>query len=147
MDAAERILGEVDYWGFFNLDAKRDPRTGTVYYMEVNPRMGRNSYYATAAGAELAGAVVDDVIRGVEREPVRGEDEVLYSIVSPLLLPYYVRDATLRRRVLTAARRRTVHPLLYEKGNWRRRGYVAVNRLNHVKKLATHYRRPSSTGF
>ncbi|WP_022925486.1 hypothetical protein [Serinicoccus marinus] len=147
MDAAEQILGAVDYWGFANIDAKRDPRTGTIYYMEVNPRMGRNSFYATAAGADLAGAVVDDVVRGVEREPVRGTEEVLYSIVSPLVLPYYVRDAALRRRVLAAARRKVVHPLLYERGNWRRRAYVAANRLNHAKKLATFYRRPSASGF
>ncbi|OLT18390.1 hypothetical protein BJF80_15425 [Serinicoccus sp. CUA-874] len=147
MDAAEQILGAVDYWGFANIDAKRDPRTGTIYYMEVNPRMGRNSFYATAAGADLAGAVVDDLVRGVEREPVRGTEEVLYSIVSPLVLPYYVRDAALRRRVLAAARRKVVHPLLYERGNWRRRAYVAANRLNHAKKLATFYRRPSASGF
>lgn len=147
MDAAERILGEVDYWGFANIDAKRDPRTGTLHYMEVNPRMGRNSFYATAAGADIAGAFVDDMVRDVERTPVRATREVLYSIVSPTVLPYYVRERQLRRRVLGAARRKVVHPLLYEKGNWRRRAYVAANRLNHTKKLATFYRRPSASGF
>lgn len=147
MDAAEKILGEVDYWGFANIDAKRDPRTGTIYYMEVNPRMGRNSFYATASGADIAGALIDDVIRHKRREPRRGTREILYSIVSPLVLPYYVRDKALRRRVLAAARREVVHPLLYERGNWRRRGYVLANRANHVRKLARFYPRPNATGF
>lgn len=147
MEAAEQILGEVDYWGFANIDAKRDPRTGTLYYMEVNPRMGRNSFYATAAGADIAGALVDDVIRHERREPRRGTREILYSIVSPLVLPYYVRDKALRRRVLAAARRTVAHPLLYERGNWRRRSYVLANRVNHVRKLAKFYPRPSTTGF
>ena len=87
------------------------------------------------------------IANGRAQEPVRGTEEVLYSIVSPLVLPYYVRDPALRRRVLAAARRQVVHPLLYERGNWRRRAYVAANRLNHAKKLATFYRRPSASGF
>jgi D-aspartate ligase len=147
MDAAERILTEVGYWGFANVDAKRDPRTGTLYFMEMNARMGRNSFYATAAGADIVGALVDDVVRGVEREPRRGTHEVLYSIVSPLMLPYYVRDRSLRRTVVAAARRGIVHPLLYERRNLRRQGYVAAQRLNHVRKFAKHYPRLSETGF
>lgn len=147
MDAAEGILGEVDYWGFANIDAKIDPRTGVTYYMEMNPRMGRNSYYATAAGADIVGALVDDVIFRREREPRRGTREILYSIVSPVMLLHYVRDKDLRRRTLAAARRGIVHPLIYERGNWRRRGYVAAQRLNHVRKFARYYPKPSQTGF
>lgn len=147
MAATERILTEVGYWGFANVDAKRDPRTGTLYLMEMNARMGRNSFYATAAGADIAGALVDDVVHRVERVPRRGTLEVLYSIISPLMIPYYVRDKALRRQVLAAARRGTVHPLLYERRNLRRRGYVAAQRLNHVRKFARFYPRPSETGF
>lgn len=147
MDAAERILTEMGYRGFANIDAKRDSRTGTLHFMEMNARMGRNSFYATAAGADIAGALVDDVVHHVEREPRRATKEVLYSIVSPLMLPRYVRDPALRRRVLAAARRGTVHPLLYERGNLRRRAYVAAQRLNHVLKFARFYPRVSESGF
>lgn len=147
MDAAERILGEIGYWGFANIDAKRDSRTGTLHFMEMNARMGRNSFYATAAGADIVGALVDDVVHHVERQPRRATKEVLYSIVSPLMLPRYVRDPALRRRVLAAARRGTVHPLLYERGNLRRRAYVAAQRLNHVLKFARFYPRVSESGF
>ncbi|QFG67632.1 hypothetical protein [Ornithinimicrobium pratense] len=147
MDAAERILGEVDYWGFANIDAKIDPRTGTTCFMEMNPRMGRNNYYATAAGADIVGAVVDDVVHGLQRAPRRGMREILYCIVSPLMLLHYVRDPQLRRRVLAAARRRTVHPLLYERLNLRRRAYVLVQQANHVRKFARYYPRPTASGF
>lgn len=147
MDAAERILGEVDYWGFANIDAKIDPRTGQTCFMEMNPRMGRNNYYATAAGADIAGAVVDDVVHGIRRSPRRGMREILYCIVSPLMLLHYVRDPQLRRRVLAAARRRTVHPLLYERLNLRRLGYVLVQQANHVRKFARYYPRPTESGF
>ena len=46
-----------------------------------------------------------------------------------------------------AARRRTVHPLLYERFNLRRRAYVLVQQANHVRKFARHYPRLSDTGF
>jgi D-aspartate ligase len=147
MDAAEQILAELGWWGMANIDAKRDSRTGTLYFMEMNPRMGRNSFYATAAGADIAGAVVDDVVLGLERTPQRGLREVLYSIVSPLMIPYYVRDKALRRRVWQAARRAVVHPLIYSRDNPRRRGYVLMQRANHVRKFARYYPRVSESGF
>lgn len=147
MDAAEKILREAGWWGFANIDAKKDSRTGEIIYMEMNPRMGRNSFYATAAGADIAGALVDDVVHGVERAPLRASREVLYSIVAPVMLLHYVRDADLRRRTLAAARNKVVHPLLYEKFNLRRQGYVVLNRLNHVRKFRQHYPRPTESGF
>lgn len=147
MDAAEQILAELGWWGMANIDVKRDSRTGTHYFMEMNPRMGRNSFYATAAGADIAGALVDDMILGLERTPQRGMREILYSIVSPLMIPYYVRDKDLRRRVRAAARRAVVHPLLYSEDRRRRRGYVLLQRVNHVRKFAKHYPRVSESGF
>ena len=50
-EATGRLLRHAGYRGFANLDIKVDPRDGRELFFEVNPRIGRNSFYLTAAGA------------------------------------------------------------------------------------------------
>ena len=119
----------------------------------VSHRLGEGMLHSARATNESLSqlherlAVVDDVVHGLQRAPRRGMREILYCIVSPLMLLHYVRDPQLRRRVLAAARRRTVHPLLYERLNLRRLGYVLLQQANHVRKFARYYPRPTSSGF
>ncbi len=65
-----RVLLEGEgFVGFSNFDLKMDPRTGTLYLLEMNARQGRSSFYATAAGQNLAKSVVED---RVLQHPYRG---------------------------------------------------------------------------
>ncbi|WP_341855090.1 hypothetical protein [Brachybacterium sp. GPGPB12] len=51
-----RFLHHTGYRGYANFDVKIDPRDGVGKFFEVNPRIGRNNYYMTAAGANVAAA-------------------------------------------------------------------------------------------
>ncbi|GAA1488360.1 carboxylate--amine ligase [Brachybacterium sacelli] len=142
-----RFLEHTGYRGYANFDVKIDPRDGTAKFFEVNPRIGRNNHYMTAAGANVAEPVVADLVedRGITRMVPR--EEVLYSIVPWFLLRRYLIDPDLRARVREIGRRRTVNPLAYSVEGIRRRLYVLAAKANQVKKFLQHYPRPSADGF
>lgn len=146
MAQAERLLVHVGYRGFANFDVKLDPRDGVMKFFEVNPRIGRNNFYVTAAGANVAEFIVTDLIQGAPHERVVVTQEVLYSVLPMALLRRYL-DADTRALVrrVTAARG-VFHPLVYRDTLWRR-GYVALAKANYVKKYAQHYPRPTASGF
>src|SRR5690606_32268011 len=98
MDAMSAYLDAVGYRGFANADYKFDERTGRHVFFEVNPRIGRNNWYATAAGVNPARFVEAD-LDGAPIEPVRADREVLYSVVPIGLLKRYLLDPGLKARV------------------------------------------------
>ncbi|MDR2722442.1 MAG: hypothetical protein LBB54_01755, partial [Cellulomonadaceae bacterium] len=89
-DQAHAFLQATGYRGFANFDVKVDPRDGRFAFFEVNPRIGRNNYYVTAAGANVARFVVADHIDGQAVDPVRVRTEVLYSVLPTSLLLHYI---------------------------------------------------------
>lgn len=146
---ARRLLEATGYIGFANFDVKVDPRDGSFRFFEVNPRIGRNNYYVTAAGVNVARVLVDDVVHGARREPLVVDQEVLYSILPHRLLLRYVLDPALRRRVEGLIRSgRVVHPLRYPADRtWRRWLYVRTAMLNQFRKFRRYYPEVTGTGF
>lgn len=147
MDAAARFLDHVDYHGFANFDYKRHAITGQHVFFEVNPRIGRNNYYVTAAGANIARFLVADLVEQQSIPQVRTEREVLYSVVPITLLRRYL-DKDLRRRVWRAVRsRNSVHPLVY-KGDRspRRRATILAVTMNFYRKYQRYYPKPTASG-
>ncbi|WP_084037836.1 carboxylate--amine ligase [Demequina sp. NBRC 110053] len=146
MDAMARYLERVDYRGFANADFKRDPRTGEHVFFEVNPRIGRNNWYVTAAGANPADHVAAD-LDGTPIAPVRATTEVLYSVVPLGLLVRYLPDADLRARVRAAARRGIARPLHNPAdGSLARQLTIAAMTWNHRRKYREFYPEPTATG-
>ena len=142
-----RFLKHTGYRGYANFDVKIDPRDGVAKFFEVNPRIGRNNYYMTAAGANVAEPVVADLVEDRALTRLVPHEEILYSIVPWLLLRRYLVDPDLRTRVRAIGSRRTVHPLAYSVEGIKRRAYVLAAQANQVKKFLQHYPRPSADGF
>ncbi len=149
LEQAHRMLASTGYRGFANFDVKVDPRDGAEMFFEVNPRIGRNNYYVTAAGANPLRFLVADHVDGVEASPVVVEREVLYSIVPVRLLRRYVLDPQLRAKVDALVRgRATAHPLRYRaETGWRRRLYVLLAGINQVRKFRRYYPEVTVTGL
>ncbi|GAA4524533.1 carboxylate--amine ligase [Brachybacterium paraconglomeratum] len=145
--AAERFLDAVGYVGFANFDVKVDPRTGRECFFEINPRIGRNNYYVTAAGESVARHVVEDRVHDRDLEQVVVTAPVLYTILPLRLVLSYVRDPALHERVRRVARTHLRNPFRYgPEGLWMR-AYSVVSGLNFVRKYRAVYPRPTDTGF
>ncbi|AXH96259.1 carboxylate--amine ligase [Ornithinimicrobium avium] len=145
---AARLMEHVGWTGYANFDIKVDPRDGTEYFFELNPRLGRSHAYLTAAGHPVVTPLVREYVEG--RDPfddVRTgpeTDDWLYSIVPVPLLRRYVTDPSTRER-LTRIRRsgRVLRPLRYAVDGGRERVLAQLkNDVLYTKNFATHYRRP-----
>lgn len=140
-EAAERILKAGNYRGFANFDIKIDPRDGTAYFFEVNPRIGRNSYYVVAAGVNPMTVMVDDLVEGAPVTPVTASKSALYTLVPVSLIKRYVKDPVLRSRVAELVyRRRVVNPLESPvEGDAKRRVIALAQKYNYFRKFKAHF--------
>lgn len=149
MEAASRFLDRVGYLGFANFDYKWDSRTGRHVYFEMNPRIGRNNYYVTAAGANPARVLVEDQVHGNRIEPVRATGEVLYTVVPVKLLMRYILEPGLRSRLKGVVKRKgVVHPLRYRgDGGLKRRLVIELMTANFWRKYKQYYPEATETGY
>ena len=138
-DGAERLLKAAGYRGFANFDVKVDPRTGESVFFELNPRIGRNSFYMSAAGVNPMVPMIADLVDGRPGPRRQARREVLYSLVPRHLVLHQVDDPALRRRALRLAPR-AVDPLIDPaERSVRRRLLVTALRLNHDLKFHRHH--------
>ena len=148
---ATRLLEHVGWTGYANFDLKVDPRDGTEYFFELNPRLGRSHAYLHAAGHPIVAPLVRehvegrDAYDGVEVGPET--DDWLYSIVPVPLLRRYVTDPATRSRLRGIRRSgRVLRPLRYAVDAGRERRLAQLkNDVRYVQDFATHYRRPVTT--
>ncbi|PLS31647.1 ATP-grasp domain-containing protein [Bifidobacterium margollesii] len=148
LEPARRFLEAIDYHGFANFDVKRDPHTGTFYFLEVNPRIGRNSFYVYGAGINPMEVLVSDVIDG-NLQPARvASREVLYSIIPNRLLLRYVVDPKLKAQVRRLQKAGRISPQRNPKDAGPKRWlYLMESELNQYRKFGRYYPHPTDTGF
>ncbi|MDN4477840.1 carboxylate--amine ligase [Demequina lignilytica] len=151
-DQAARLLDHIAYEGFANFDYKVSSRTGEKVFFEANPRIGRNNFYVTASGVNVAEVLARDLLPAHvdgAPAPLSPERDVLYSVVPYRFLLRYLLDPGLRARVRTAKRRHGVHhPLRYRgDASLKRRLWVRSVDLRLVSKYLQHYPRPTESGF
>ncbi|MGB3828699.1 MAG: carboxylate--amine ligase [Ornithinimicrobium sp.] len=145
MAQAERMLKHVNYRGFANFDVKLDPRDGVMKFFEMNPRIGRNNFYVTAAGANVAEFITADLIQNQRHEQVIVRNEILYCVLPMFLLRRYLspEQKVLVKRV---TRKGVFHPLV-NKDSFKRKLYVAAAKTNYVRKYAKYYPKQTDSGF
>lgn len=148
-DKAAAMLQSIGYTGFANFDIKRDPKGGQALFLEVNPRIGRNSYYVCAGGVNPMRALVTDIVDGRGKRCFTADQEVLYTLVPTSLLLRYVRDPELKKQVeALIAAGRVVDPQRYAADkNWRRNLAVELTEKNQVRKFGRYYPMPTDTSF
>lgn len=149
LDYARQFLEGTNYRGFANFDAKIDSRTGEVKIIELNPRIGRNNYYVTAAEINPVEHTWLDVGAHQVVEEQSSSKVVLYSILPFPLISRYVSDpATLKSLQDLKGQGKMVNPLDYPKDrNFRRSAYRVIAGLNQYRKFRTNYPKLSDSGF
>ena len=142
---ASDFLTGIGWHGFANFDVKVDSATGKAYFFEVNPRIGRNLYYNTAAGNNPLPALINDLIYRQPTEPAPRFDTILYTVL-PIRLILKYTTGQVRRQVQSLHRAgRVFNPLLapaerqFSLRYLRRRLYVWISTQRHWSKFKHNY--------
>ncbi|MDE0572153.1 carboxylate--amine ligase [Demequina sp. B12] len=151
-DDARRLLDAAGYTGFANFDYKVSSRTGENVFFEVNPRIGRNNHYVTAAGVNVAEVLARDLLPQYatgDAPALTPTKEVLYSVVPWRLLKRYLLDDALRAKVDDARKRHGIaHPLRYgADASLKRRIYVRLLDMRLARKYKEFYPEPTADGL
>ena len=142
------MLSDIGWRGFASIDLKRDPKSGRAVFMDFNPRVGSNSYYVCAAGANPMYALVRDLVDGEKDEPLRAERETIYTRAPVSLARRYIRDADLLARFDELVRAgRVVSPLRMRGDSLRSQLMGRIMELNYVRKFRQNYPEPTDTSF
>jgi D-aspartate ligase len=133
-DQIKRLLEEINYVGFSNLDIKYDQRDGKYKVFEINTRQGRSNFYVTGSGCNIAALVVKDVIDNVPLEYQSVETENLWMVIPRRVAFKYIRPQEYKQKMkeLIAAGK-VVNPLIYKSD----RGLV--HSLRTFKSIMSHY--------
>lgn len=89
------MLEGEGYTGFCNFDVKYDPSRGKYLAFDMNLRQGRSNYYCTAAGANIASLVVDDLVIGDNIPYTEIEKRVFWHNIPSGVVYKYTGNASL----------------------------------------------------
>ena len=106
MQAAKDFLEGIGYVGFADFDVKYDSETDEIYFLELNPRLGRSSFYLRAAGHNIMRTFADDVVYGKKTECIFLNQTALWRNVPVSVLRRYIKNRELRREVLHLIRKK-----------------------------------------
>ncbi len=142
-----RMLSDLGWRGFANFDMKRDPKTGREIFMDFNPRIGANSYYACAGGLNPMEALVDDFVDGGSKV-LRTSREAIYSRAPVSMVRNYIADAELLAEYDALARAGEVYnPVRYKGDGARARAMGLIMEENYVRKFKRYYPVRTDTAF
>lgn len=144
-----RMLEELGWRGIAMIDAKYDHRDGQIKFFEINPRLGRNHFYLTAAGVNPARFYVTEFL-GAEFDTDSVETtavvqtaagvlqlsrEQLFTVLPHHLLRRFLDSGTGRKAAVLLKAGKVSNPLKFApEKHPRRRIYLALNAVNHYVK-------------
>ncbi len=144
-----RMLEELGWQGIAMIDAKYDHRDGQIKFFEINPRLGRNHFYLTAAGVNPARFYVTEFLgpqfdtASVETTAVvetaagvlQLSNEHLFTVLPHHLLRRFLDSDTGRKAAALLTSGKVSNPLKFApEKHPRRRIYLVLNAVNHYVK-------------
>ncbi len=89
------FLEELGYLGFANFDFKYDRRNGRYVLFEINPRLGRSSFFVYAAGINMMQVMSEDCVFDRRTDCIFSDKTALWTAVPKGILKKYVSDPAL----------------------------------------------------
>lgn len=127
-DKMVKFLQSIKFTGICHFDIKYDTRDHKYKVLEMNIRQGRNNYYTTGCGLNLAEYLVNDYIYKKDMPLKVAEKECINSIIPKIILFKYIKDKDLLIKVKKAIKNKHwIRPLLM-KGD-----YNIARLLYHLK--------------
>jgi len=93
------FLEKIGYRGFSNIDMKYDAKSGRYLMFEINPRLGRSSYFVRTAGINMMEELIERVVYNNCHAPIFGNKRAMWSNVPIGILKKYVKNEELQKEI------------------------------------------------
>ncbi|WP_028610168.1 ATP-grasp domain-containing protein [Paenibacillus harenae] len=135
------FLEEIGYIGFSNIDMKYDSRTGRYMMFEINPRLGRSSFFVRAAGLNIIAAMIDNVVIGTDADCVYSDKTALWTNVPKVVLRKYVTEPELSAEIKKLYKQKQVLKTLWCKKDLNLKRILKVSRyyFGHINNYKRYY--------
>lgn len=135
------FLESIGYVGFSNIDMKYDSRTGKYMMFEINPRLGRSSFFVRAAGLNMIAALIDHVIYGKDVDCVYSDKTALWTNVPKVVLRNYVTEPALSDEINKLYKQKKVLKSLWYKKDLNMKRILRVSRYyyGHINNYRRYY--------
>lgn len=146
-EKVSNMLEGIGWYGFANFDLKRDPKTGRCLFLDFNPRLGANSYYACVGGVNPMQVLVNDFVDESD-EVLKVDQKGIYTRTRTKLIRRYLLDDALRSEFDEVVRSgRVGNPMRYSKDSVASRAIGKVMEANFDRKFAKYYPHPTRDSF
>lgn len=113
-----KFLKEIGYIGFSNIDLKYDKKTGRYLAFELNPRLGRSSFFVYSTGLNMMKIFIDDVVFQKQKQPIFNDKTALWLHIPKKTLKQFVSNEQLKKESLDLIRQhKSIKTLMYKKDN------------------------------
>ena len=138
-DRIADFLEKIGYVGYSNFDMKYDSERGKYMLFEINPRLGRSSFFVYGAGINVLKVMIDDVVYGKEPNEVTEHKVCLWTAVPRMVLMKYVKNKELKKEIKKLYPKK-VRTIFYDKDKNLKRSLI-INRhfFSYVKQYAKYY--------
>lgn len=132
-DYGKQIVETLGVYGLFNLDFKKDSKTGKFYAFEINLRQGRSHYFASLNGVNTSKLAINDRIFAKEEEVVGNKPFSYYNLDLEETIENL--DPQFRKEFEKEQRRKNLqNPLIYEKDFNQKRKERITSYLDRLSK-------------
>lgn len=137
----QSFLEKIGYVGFSNIDIKFDRRTGRYMLFELNPRLGRSSFFLYAAGYNAMEYLIDDVVYSKTGAAVYADREAIWSSVPGSIIKKYVKEPELNKKATRLIKEKGLcHTLSFKGDNsLKRRLHIARYYLGQERSFKKYY--------
>ena len=120
---------------------KYDSRTGKYMLFEINPRLGRSSFFVHGAGVNFLAMLVEDCVFGRRETVTPVADGTLWTAVPRSVLMKYVKNAEIREEIKALYKAKKVERTLFYKPDLslRRRLILLRHFYSYVKVYRQYY--------
>lgn len=136
------FLDAIGYVGFAQFDMKYDMRDGRIKIFEVNCRQGRNNYYVTGGGLNIAKYLCDEFINDIHNDYITADHTSLWTVL-PMGVAYrYVKDKKYIPMLKKLVKDGYMKNPLFMKGDLspKRMKYLLRSHYSHYIKYYKYYR-------
>ncbi len=95
-EKVKKFLEDIGYVGFCNIDMKYDRKAGRYVMFEINPRLGRSSFFVRGAGINMMKVLTEDAVFEKENGCIFADNTSLWANVPKCVISKYVSDKALR---------------------------------------------------